>query len=314
MVRKTVIAVATSDWHLSSRPPIARCSESNWFDCMKYAIGQVNRIAARYNVPVILAGDLFNKWDSSAELINFAMDVLPGPIIAVPGQHDLPYHDLKQMHRSAYGTLCKTRHIDSLSPTSFAHDLVDCTTDSKKVKLHGYAWGEPIKRPKPLRGCVYIAVVHKYIWIDGHSFLNAPASACICKKTAAEFKGYSVVISGDNHKGFVHTQNGILFINCGSLMRRAADQADYKPFVTLLHDDLTATRIFLDVSQDQLSPVPQGLTKNADLEDFFEQLHSLHSIGLDFQETIKNLLVQLNPSKAVQRIIHKAINYKDIQP
>ena len=50
--------------------------------------------------PECLRANIYTKWP---ELINWAIKHLP-PMLAVPGQHDLPYHDYKELGRSAYAT------------------------------------------------------------------------------------------------------------------------------------------------------------------------------------------------------------------
>ena len=54
---------------------------------MQRSLEQIRDLQKEFDCPVICAGDIFDKWNSPPELINFAYDNLP-EIYAIPGQHD----------------------------------------------------------------------------------------------------------------------------------------------------------------------------------------------------------------------------------
>lgn len=99
----TVIAVLCSDIHLCHTCPPARSNEPNWYDAMARTLDELAGIASHYYVPILCAGDVFDRWNSPPELINFAIKHLP-PMHCIPGQHDLPNHSLEDIRRSAYST------------------------------------------------------------------------------------------------------------------------------------------------------------------------------------------------------------------
>ena len=65
MQTSDVIAILCSDVHLSDKPPVARSTEPNWMKAQEHVLVQVNDLAKTYSCPVVCAGDIFDKWDSS---------------------------------------------------------------------------------------------------------------------------------------------------------------------------------------------------------------------------------------------------------
>src|ERR1017187_8863121 len=72
-----VIAIEISDIHLSDKAPVARSGEPNWYKAMARPLKEVSKLAAHHRCTIICAGDIFHLWDSSARLINFALQFLP---------------------------------------------------------------------------------------------------------------------------------------------------------------------------------------------------------------------------------------------
>jgi DNA repair exonuclease SbcCD nuclease subunit len=110
-----VIAILCSDIHLSERAPIARAVGQDWFTVQKRYLDQLRELKEKHNAILIVAGDVFDYWKSSPELINFAIVHMP-ECYAVPGQHDLPNHNYNDLHKSAYWTLVEAKIIKHLDP------------------------------------------------------------------------------------------------------------------------------------------------------------------------------------------------------
>src|SRR5690242_10190233 len=103
---KTLVAVAIADIHLSVDPPRFRSVEENWLEVQKKYLEQVFSITWNNGVPVplLIAGDIFDRAAPTPEIINFALDVFgksrASYIYAIPGNHDLPNHRYEEMDRS----------------------------------------------------------------------------------------------------------------------------------------------------------------------------------------------------------------------
>jgi len=72
-----VIAIICSDLHLSLKPPVFRSDEPDWFAAMQRPLDEIRRLQKHYGCDVLCCGDVFNDWNSSAELINWAVERLP---------------------------------------------------------------------------------------------------------------------------------------------------------------------------------------------------------------------------------------------
>ena len=298
-VRKQVVAICFSDTHLSLKAPVARAGEDDWLEAQERYLNQLRTLAEEYKADILCAGDIFDRWNSPPELINWAIEKLP-QMYAIPGQHDLPLHSLELIHRSAYWTLKEAKKIVDLS-------TIDKVRINRDVHIHGFPWGKPLK-PPPKDGAVHVALVHQYVWMKGKSFPGAPEEGRV-DAGKKETKGWSAVIYGDNHKGFLYQNGNTTIFNCGGFLRRKSDEIGYIPQVGLLYEDGTIEPHSLDCSADKI--VATGSIREAEedmeLRDFLEELTKLQDTDLDFREAIKQVLEEKKPSQAVRQLILEAI-------
>lgn len=268
------IAIVCADLHLSHTPPLARAREPNWYVAMARSLERLRLLAAQYLVPVICAGDLFDRWNSPPELINFAIRHLQGrPMAAIPGQHDMPYHSTERLGMSAYETLELAGVIRTLPPYQKA---------GRGIHIYAFPFGAPIT--PPTSAGVNIAVVHGYYWVPGRSFSeNAPG------RIANQFDGYTTVILGDNHMAWNATTTGNTFIfNCGCFMRRYADQVGHRPRVGVLYSDGSVASEYLATEGEQFDPhVRQEEENLVDPEKLLASLRNLKDSSINFTEMLR---------------------------
>ena len=85
--------IITSDWHLRETNPICRLDdfveETQW-----KKVNFISDLQKKYGCPVVHAGDLFDKWKPSPELLTKTMQHIPNDFHTIYGQHDLPNHNL----------------------------------------------------------------------------------------------------------------------------------------------------------------------------------------------------------------------------
>lgn len=292
-----VIGVSASDWHLCHRAPVARSAEPDWYAAMRRPISQIRKLCEQYEAPLIIPGDIFDRWDAgggaenrksspAAELINFAISELEQfnhGVYAIPGQHDLPNHRLDEMHRAAYYTLVAARVIEDIKPGQpVRHD---------DLVIHGFPWGVPIEPTEPDDDLIHLAAIHAYIWREGSSYPGADEAEHVHQRRG-RCQGFHATVWGDNHKGFMV---GDRLMNCGTLMRRKSDEIDYRPHVGLLHEHGYISPYCLDVSQDLW--LEEALVKHqdesvTDVSSFIETLKRLQADPLDFREAASRALEQ----------------------
>src|SRR4030042_1550393 len=95
-----VIALFCSDLHLSLTPPVFRSNEPDWLTAQQRPLDELRALQSKHQCPIFCAGDLFDKWyggpkEHACELVNWAIKHMPY-MHCIPGQHDLPEHDLTQ--------------------------------------------------------------------------------------------------------------------------------------------------------------------------------------------------------------------------
>jgi predicted phosphodiesterase len=305
---KRVIAILTSDWHLSHKPPVARSAEPDWYAAMKRPLREISQLQFAYCVPIILVGDIVHHWNEPVELINWILENFPGDVWAVRGQHDMPFHQSKDIHRSAYHTLLQTNRIIELSPS--------ISTSFGTFAAQGFSYGEKVQRfnvkqmdpsiiiPPKIR----IAAIHKYLWMQNHSFPGAPKENHVrnLTKILGKNHGYTLVVSGDNHRGFSTNVNGVRVFNCGSLMCRNSDQKNYKPRVGLLYEDGTIKSHFLDTSKDKWldeDTLKKKVCSEIDLEILIKGFKNLSTKTINFLELLDLKLKDESIDPAVRDVL-----------
>ncbi len=302
-----VIAILLSDIHLSYEAPIWRSAEPYWFEAMKRPLDEVRAIQKECNCPVISAGDIFEWWYAAKgkrapELINFALEFLPDKMICIPGQHDLPNHNYNLLKQSAYWTLVKADKIKNLSP--FTHKDFSYSIDN--MILYGFPYGCQIQPLiKSDKNKIHIAVAHQYVWINKCSYPKAPFKSKIRGKRK-EWKGYDVIVFGDNHKGFTVYYNGHLtVINCGALMKRKSDEVVYKPQIGLLLNTGEVKVHYLDTSKDKYLDT-RDMTEPKeiiDMKQLLQELEKLDDSALDFPDAIQQFFHRKKVTPKVREII-----------
>lgn len=297
MSKDRVVAICCADIHLCHNPPVARSNEPDWYYAMSRTLGQLGKISKKYDAPIVCAGDIFDRWNSSPELINFAILQLPF-MYSIPGQHDLPSHNIEDIRKSAYWTLLQTETISHI-------DLP--TMVEKNLFLWPFQWGEDIAPLDKSHDSdrMHVAVAHKYVWKPGYGFEGAPEENRV-KAIISKLKGYDVAVFGDNHQGFRNHQ----IFNCGSLMRRTIAQRDYEPQVGLLHQSGHISTVKLDCSKDKmlnLESALEAVEKVIDMTDFLTELTGLGKTAIDFVQAVKQFLEQNNLGKRTRRLIEEVI-------
>lgn len=304
------IAVLVSDLHLSHNPPAARSAEPDWYAVMRRQWDQVAAEAQENDVPVVIAGDLFDQWKSPPELINFAIELFSGlDVFCCPGQHDLPNHVYGDMHRSAYGTLVAAGVIQNLNPKETCGIPLGEDSD---VWVWSFPWGFEIT-PGEIEedtGVVKLAVCHRYVWTnDKNCFPGAPQEANLaCLKD--KLIGYDVAVFGDNHKGFVARSGSCNVLNCGGFMARKSDERDYTPSFGLLKDDGTIERIFFDVSKDRwidLKDEAALIDEQLNISGLIGELEHLGCDALNFAEVLERYLDKEKVDESVRRLVIQAL-------
>lgn len=302
MRQKNIIALFVSDLHLSHTAPSFRSMEKNWYAAMQRPVDELKRLQQIYKCPIFCAGDIFDRWNSPAELINWSLEHLP-EMYAIPGQHDLPDHNINEIKRSAYWTLVKAKKIHNLSSDfSKAFFLAPDTT------VTGFAFGEQIKSGQSSKKHKHIAIIHQYNWVNNKGYKNADPKQYL-SLTRTEFEGYDLIVSGDNHQPWYHTIP-FHFVNSGTFIRRHINEKEYPVRITMLTDDGSIYFHVLDTSKDKYleDGNKKESTEDIDLKKLMKELEKLGDAKMDFRHAIQCYLEQNNSTQHIRKILNLAMN------
>lgn len=295
------IGIVCSDLHFSSQCPVARSAEPCWYEAQRRPIRQLVELQKNLQVPIFCAGDVLDKWNVNPELLNFLIDELP-PMYSICGQHEMPNHAMSELHRSGYWTLVQAGKLVHLSRVTLV----------KGITIHPFPWGVdvlPLKTTDERPGSTHIALIHSYIWKDGFGYPGAPEEKR-AKSYRAKLVGYDAAVFGDNHQGFYIESPGLNVMNCGTFMRRKADERHYRPMIGILYGNGKITPHYLDVSQDLwlddgASKVFENAIENPN--EFIQTLRALGADSLDFRAAVKTYLDTHDVDKDVTGLILSAI-------
>lgn len=323
---KQLVACAIADIHLSAEPPRFRSVETDWLGVQRKYLEQV--FTACYNlgspVPLLIAGDLFDKAQPTPEIINFALDVFGKkdsriPVYAIPGNHDLPNHRYEDMKKSAYGTLVETRRIIDVPPKR----CISHTGINTILRIWGFPCGAEASPRPPVKASsiptLDIALVHSYIWTNGYSYPGADTNQII-DAYRKKVIGYDIAIFGDNHKGFAFSKENncgqCSIVNCGTLLVRKSDEIDHRPAITYIYSDGSVERRILDTKDDKYADLPEY--KKEELEptrlEEKEAIQAFASIGeqsYNFAELLRHIAEKKDIRLRVKELILESVGKSD---
>jgi hypothetical protein len=290
------VAFTFGDAHLSLDAPPCRGEGKAWLECQRGYLNQLRDVADRFAAPILFAGDMCQH-DASPELINEIMASLPPEVYGIPGNHDLPNHDLARIGESAFWTLVeggKVEFLNTAVPIEFPG-----------VRVTGFPFGVNIHPPPPKRpNLVEVAIVHDYCWSTGHEFPGAPQDKHV-DAWIEKLKGYDIAVFGDNHRGFYYEGPpfGPKIFNGGTFIRRRSDEINYKPMIGCIYNDGTIQPLYLNVRDDKFQEVddPIGLRNmGVDPEELLVTVRGLRDKVDSFFGACRNFCMARHVPKPVQ--------------
>jgi len=232
---------------------------------------------------MLVAGDILDSGSNSQYLENLIISILKNakyPIITIPGNHDLPYHSMKQLHKSTYWVLHQAGVIKDASTVE---------------GITGVGYGETIPEGEGILMC------HRLV------FPSKPPEyldTAISSKELLELYDYDIIISGDNHQAFYTKHDGKVLINGGGLFRQSADKKFINPKV-YLYDAGKVEEIEVPINIEDVQQ--EYLLDEKDRENritaFVEKVKVAHDIGLSFKDNIENTLQTTKVDIKVKELI-----------
>lgn len=237
-VRKTPVAITTSDWHIRGTVPASR-AELDWYKVMDRRLGQLADLQKEHDyIPILVCGDLFDRPNPHANLVKWFVDKaqeLDLWLWVIPGQHDCYGHDLAYVDSSAYGLATSFAKVHHLTHGAWKILTVNGAS-GQALALWAMPWGHyelPEKLPKGYDHIPKVAMVHKYMFPSkSKAYVTADEEGAVTAHTAWG-KYFDVIAIGDNHISWRAGK----FLNHGSLFSMTSAQKDHEHLIGVVYSD-----------------------------------------------------------------------------
>ena len=295
-------AIVVSDLHLTDATPVSRNDD--------YLVAQEKKLIwlcelskANDGCPVLCAGDVFHHWKASPWLCQMTWHLLPRPFVTIPGQHDLPMHSLEDYEKSALSLIGSIdddvyvlNRMRFFTPayhvTGFPFGTLDDLETSKLIPkeehdqrqilmLHALTWSK--KRPSWDKGS----------WTDLELLERYGAY-------------YDLIVTGDNHVGFVTRRGGSLLVNPGSMMRMTADQKDYHPACYLYYaisNEVVPAYFPIQPNVHSTEHLDKVQERDARIAAYIERMEQDWKVGFSFRANLEAFFTENKVTEQVRKII-----------
>jgi len=298
MRKPTAILTGDLEWRADS--PVCRTDDFIETQIKKWQ--WLKELQKKYNCPVLDSGDVFDQWKSPPWLEVLALKNTPDQFYTIPGNHDLPGHNIANLSRSSLAVLEAAGKATVLLAPLTVGNLV----------IHPFPWGT---KPTALTGekkpgFFYVAICH-IMTFQGE--LPWPG----CEDTESGrllrmMKGYDLVLTGHNHKPFVVVgKDSRILVNPGSLMRTNADQMDHTPRVYLWYPDggPIVNPVPVPIEQNVISRVHLDKKEERDkrMEAFVEKLNGDYEISSQFDKNLEAFFHKNKVRSSVKQLVMEAV-------
>ena len=261
--------ILTADWHLRENQPI--CRSDDFWKIQWEKVRFIRELQYEYDCTILHSGDLFHHWKPSPRLLSKCIEELPYMFV-IPGNHDLPNHNLNLLEKSGLFTLEKAEIIKICS----------------------------VELEKPFLFQKDIAIMHKLI---NHSQSDNSAKSILRK-----YKKFKLILTGDNHETFDASINNRLLINPGSLTRQTANQKNHKPCIYIIDIETMGFEIIeipIENNVFNLEHLNQQNERDERIENFVKHLNSDYDLELSFESNLKAYFQKNRTRKAIKSFVWK---------
>lgn len=285
-----VNGVVIGDVHLCKKRPVCR-KDDDWYDIQLGKLKEIVSITQQHKTNLYIAGDMFDNWNSGYRLVIDVNNALHGvDSYYVAGNHDLPYHNLKNFFDSPLSML-------DAKPLGF---------DGEIAGLH---FGESHAFPTPPKALI----VHQSVSLNDDSpwAANTDVKQLI---ESEQYKNIPLIISGDFHKSFVYEHHdGRVWLNVGPVFRTSVKERLYKPscwYFEVEGNDVAVQRHELTVDVEAVDRTEMYIQQFRDKElfAFADQLLTATTDTLDFDKSIAAVLNTNNADKPVRDMVYQCID------
>ena len=300
-------AILSADWHLTEKTPVARTDD--YREAQSIKVKFIFDLSIEHDCPVLIAGDVGDKssWPNSL-LVWFLRKSGTGAfkrLVIIPGQHDLPSHNLENIDKSGMGVLAIVNEkIDVITIPGTGVRIAD------DIFVYGYPFGtETVEKNGDAK--YKVAMIHKLVIEDKSEHEWQDEVVTSAKTLLKNYPEYQLILSGDNHKPFVVNFRGRLLVNPGSLMRSRADQVNHKPRVYLWYKDTNEVEpVYLPIDQDVLdrTHIDETNQRNDRVTAYVKHLKENTDVTFSFEDNMEKEFRNNRIRKGVKDKIREAMN------
>ena len=279
--------IVTADWHLRSQKPRCRL-DSDWMETQRRALSRIIEYSMKYKADVIAIGDIFHSTNETTnEVISMVQDFAAGlwrhsqKLYILAGNHDLPQHNLDNIHRSAFNILLNSVNIFHIKEISPHFDV--------EISAPNFGAGDS---DMPLMFKHALCFPENY-----KAFPGAVNGGTKPSELFAQFKNAKTILTGDYHRAFDYSKGKKWLLNPGCLIRQAADMLDYEPSVFFL--ELKDNGLY---KHHEVLPIPDSddlvtdeyleteKERNGRIEAFIERIKDNGQASFDFIENVRAMI------------------------
>lgn len=280
--------ILSSDWHLQDKQPISRIDDFQKTQFRKVSF--INKLQLKYDCPVLLAGDLFDYWKPSLELLAKTAANIPKDTFTILGNHDLPQHNLELMYKCGVYVLHEAGCLKILKGTHWGQETIERAFSVPFKGRNILIWHTmTFKGEKPWPDC------------------TDPKASRLLRK----YPEYDLILTGHNHIPFTEEYKGRLLVNPGSIFRTTADQINHKPRVYLWYADTnTVEPVYIPIEDDVVTRthLQEKEQRESRISNFVNNLDMDYNSNLNFEKNLEMFFRKNKTEKNVKSIIYKSIN------
>jgi len=283
---KKADAILCADIHLRDSVPICRTDDFMKAQQKKFLHLLVE---AKYNnCPLLIAGDFFHRAKSSPWLEQWVIRIIKKynvEIIVIPGQHDLPNHNLNEFEKSSMAVLDSAQCFQRCFK-------VDYNIGNGKYKIKDRT----------------IIMQHTMVYLNNpiHDSIASTSAEKLLKK----YEDADVVLTGDNHTPFTFRKDGKILVNPGSMMRTTVDQSKHLPRVYLYYaEDNIVEEHYLPIKKNVVTRkhIEVKEIRDEKIISFISKIKNDYEVGISFRDNLKSFFdknkVEIKVKKLIWRIL-----------
>lgn len=297
-------AILSADWHIRATKP--RCRTDDYLETQDKKVTFIFNLAKKYNCPIFVAGDLSEDAQWPNWLLRWFIHKIKKykvQIYVIPGQHDLPYHRLKNWKKSGIGVLGTSGIIKLIG---IEQKEIPEIVGIAHHWVVPFPFGYPIstiEEEKPNEPMV--AVSHQMVVRD--KALWPGQGALRGSHLLKKFPEYKLILTGDNHNPFVTRRKEQLLVNPGSMVRLKADQINHRPRVYLWYsEENKVRRVYLPIEKGVVSRehIEEKEIRNKRIDKYLDRLKTGYKVSSSYESNLeKHFTINKTEVKVKERVL-----------